>query len=130
MPRHCPRVRRRSPTHHRWTQPPFVTMLPAKMSKKRKAVARKASRRLAARKGPPRGDKRKRLRGGPLRPATAVAKAHTGSGLAPGMQAINTYLAVANVGASIEFLERTFGFSRGVVLPDADGQLRYAEMRH
>ncbi|MBI4265874.1 MAG: VOC family protein [Acidobacteria bacterium] len=52
------------------------------------------------------------------------------SGLAPGMQAINTYLAVANVAASIEFLERTFGFARGVVLADADGQPRYAEMRH
>ena len=43
---------------------------------------------------------------------------------------VNSYLAVANVGASMEFLERTFGFARGVVLPDADGQLRYAEMRH
>ena len=46
------------------------------------------------------------------------------------MQAINTYLAVANVAASVAFLERAFGFSRGVVLPDTDGQLRYAEMRH
>ena len=46
------------------------------------------------------------------------------------MHPINTYLAVANVGASMEFLERAFGFTRGVVLPDADGQLRYAEMRH
>jgi uncharacterized glyoxalase superfamily protein PhnB len=54
----------------------------------------------------------------------------TDSGLAPGMQAINSYLAVANVAASIEFLERAFGFTRGVVLPDTDGQLRYAEMRH
>ncbi len=52
------------------------------------------------------------------------------SGLAPGMQAINTYLAVANVAASMTFFERAFGFTRGVVLPDADGQLRYAEMRH
>jgi uncharacterized glyoxalase superfamily protein PhnB len=52
------------------------------------------------------------------------------SGLAPGMQAINTYLAVANVAASIEFLERAFGFARGVVLTDSDGQPRYAEMRH
>ena len=52
------------------------------------------------------------------------------SGLAPAMQALNAYLAVANVSASIEFLERAFGFVRGVVLPDADGQLRYAEMRH
>ena len=45
------------------------------------------------------------------------------------MQAVNTYLAVANVNASIEFLERVFGFSRGVVLPGANGQPRYAEMR-
>jgi uncharacterized glyoxalase superfamily protein PhnB len=46
------------------------------------------------------------------------------------MQTVNSYLAVANVGASMEFLERAFGFARSVVLPDADGQLRYAEMRH
>jgi uncharacterized glyoxalase superfamily protein PhnB len=46
------------------------------------------------------------------------------------MQPVNTYLAVANVTASMDFLERTFGFGRGVVLPDADGQIRYAEMRH
>jgi uncharacterized glyoxalase superfamily protein PhnB len=46
------------------------------------------------------------------------------------MQAINSYLTVANVAASIEFLERAFGFTRGVVLADTDGQLRYAEMRH
>ena len=52
------------------------------------------------------------------------------SGLAPEMQAVNTYLAVANVSASIEFLEKAFGFSRGVVLAGADGQPRYAEMRH
>ena len=67
--------------------------------------------------------------------ATAAATTSTGaaepsSGLAPGMHAINTYLAVANVNASIEFLERTFGFTRGVVLSDPDGQIRYAEMRH
>ena len=47
-----------------------------------------------------------------------------GSGLAPGMQPINTYLAVANVGASMAFLGRAFGFTRGVVLEDADGQPR------
>jgi len=46
------------------------------------------------------------------------------------MQTVNSYLAVANVGASMEFLERAFGFVRGVALPDTDGQLRYAEMRH
>lgn len=52
------------------------------------------------------------------------------SGLAPGMHPINTYLAVVNVAATMDFLERAFGFTRGVVLPDADGQVRYAEMRH
>ena len=46
------------------------------------------------------------------------------------MQPLNTYLAVANVGASVDFLEKAFGFTRGVVLPEPDGQLRYAEMRH
>lgn len=53
-----------------------------------------------------------------------------GSGLAPGMQSINPYLAVANVAATMQFMERALGFSPGVVLPDGDGQLRYAEMRH
>jgi uncharacterized glyoxalase superfamily protein PhnB len=46
------------------------------------------------------------------------------------MQTVNTYLAVANVSASMDFLERAFAFTRGVVLPDPDGQVRYAEMRH
>jgi uncharacterized glyoxalase superfamily protein PhnB len=46
------------------------------------------------------------------------------------MHAVNSYLAVANVAATIAFLENTFGFTRGVVLPGPDGQLRYAEMRH
>jgi uncharacterized glyoxalase superfamily protein PhnB len=45
------------------------------------------------------------------------------------MQPVNAYLAVANVGASAEFLERVLGFARGVTLENADGQLRYAEMR-
>jgi len=46
------------------------------------------------------------------------------------MQAINAYLAVADVSASMAFLERAFGFTRGVVLTDVSGELRYAEMRH
>jgi uncharacterized glyoxalase superfamily protein PhnB len=46
------------------------------------------------------------------------------------MQSINVYLAVANVGASMAFLEKAFGFSRGVILSEPDGQPRYAEMRH
>jgi PhnB protein len=52
------------------------------------------------------------------------------SGLAPGMHSVNTYLAVENVAASMDFLERAFGFSRGVVLGEAGGPPRYAEMRH
>lgn len=85
------------------------------MARKRKAVTKRTS---AARR-----------RKSPQAPVSGRA-ARTDSGLAPGMQAINSYLAVANVAASVEFLERAFGFTRGVVLPDADGQLRYAEMRH
>ena len=46
------------------------------------------------------------------------------------MQSVNPYLAVANVAATMQFMERALGFARGVVLPDTDGQLRYAEMRH
>jgi PhnB protein len=46
------------------------------------------------------------------------------------MQNVNAYLAVANVAASMEFLEQAFSFARGVTLADPDGQLRYAEMRH
>jgi uncharacterized glyoxalase superfamily protein PhnB len=46
------------------------------------------------------------------------------------MPAVSAYLAVANVAATMEFMERALGFARGVVLPGADGQLRYAEMRH
>lgn len=62
--------------------------------------------------------------------APAPKPARATSGLAPEMQAVNTYLTVANVKASMEFLETAFGFTRGVVLPGADGQPRYAEMRH
>ncbi len=46
------------------------------------------------------------------------------------MQTVNCYLAVANVAATMDFLERAFGFTRGVVLPGSNGQFRYAEMRH
>jgi len=46
------------------------------------------------------------------------------------MHSVNTYLAVENVAASMEFLERAFGFSRGVVLGEPAGPPRYAEMRH
>jgi lactoylglutathione lyase len=46
------------------------------------------------------------------------------------MLPISVYLAVANVGASMAFLENAFGFARGVTLGEPDGQPRYAEMRH
>jgi uncharacterized glyoxalase superfamily protein PhnB len=62
--------------------------------------------------------------------ALKPAPIRAASGLAPQMQAINTYLAVANVNATMEFLQTAFGFSRGVVLSGTDGQPRYAEMRH
>ena len=64
------------------------------------------------------------------RASAPVRSARATSGLAPGMQAINAYLAVADVSASMTFLERAFGFTRGVVLTDVNGELRYAEMRH
>jgi uncharacterized glyoxalase superfamily protein PhnB len=92
---------------------PAVTAKPARQRRAVKTPARRAG---AARRGTP-------------EPAP-VRRGHDGSGLAPGMQAVNTYLAVANVAASMEFLERAFGFSRGVVLGGPDGQVRYAEMRH
>jgi uncharacterized glyoxalase superfamily protein PhnB len=79
------------------------------------------------RTGRPKATLRGRQRAVQAAPVRRVAR-HD-SGLAPGMQAVNAYLAVANVTASMEFLERAFGFSRGVILPDADGQVRYAEMR-
>jgi uncharacterized glyoxalase superfamily protein PhnB len=60
----------------------------------------------------------------------ALRRTDATSGLAPGTQAVSPYLAVANVAATMQFMERAFGFARGVVLPDADGQIRYAEMRH
>jgi uncharacterized glyoxalase superfamily protein PhnB len=79
-----------------------------------------------AKRRPPPPKRRQRT---PKKPQAAPARV-AGSGLAPGMQTINTYLAVANIAASMEFLGRALGFSRGIVLPDPDGQLRYAEMRH
>ncbi|MBI2188684.1 MAG: VOC family protein [Acidobacteria bacterium] len=66
----------------------------------------------------------------PAPAAGARRTAPADSGLAPGMRAINSHLAVANVAASVEFLERAFGFTRGVALADTDGRLRYAEMWH
>jgi uncharacterized glyoxalase superfamily protein PhnB len=65
-----------------------------------------------------------------MQPVPPYPPHHRESGLAPGMQPICSYLAVANVTASMEFLEKAFGFSRGVVLTDAERQTRYAEMRH
>jgi uncharacterized glyoxalase superfamily protein PhnB len=61
--------------------------------------------------------------------ARAATAAPASSGIAPGMQPINTFLAVANVRASMTFLERALGFVPGVVLVDPDGQPRYAEMQ-
>src|SRR5678815_1676835 len=94
---------------------------PTMAARKRPSAARTARRRNA--KARPGRTATARSRTGTMEPEAA-------SGVAPGMQTVNTYLAVANVNASMEFLERAFAFSRGVVLPDHDGQVRYAEMRH
>lgn len=56
-------------------------------------------------------------------------KADAGSGVAPGMQAVSPFLAVANVQASMRFLEQTLAFAPALVLLDGGGQPRYAEMR-
>jgi len=95
-----------------------------KMSAKRNTPAPRRGRQPLPRKPP----SRSRPRG---TPPTVAKPAHSADrGLAPGMHPISGYLAVANVTASMEFLERAFGFSRGVVLADVDGLLRYGEMRH
>jgi uncharacterized glyoxalase superfamily protein PhnB len=92
-------------------------------------MAKKRAKRPAARVRTP---ARRTRSARPARPVAAVPRTtkSAGSGLAPGMQALNAYLAVANIGATIAFLEQALGFTRGVVLADPDGQPRYAEMRH
>lgn len=97
------------------------------MSKRGKKPARRAAR---VRRPVKSARKNTRRRQSPPPAARAVTAGDGSSGLAPGMHPINTYLAVANVGATMDFLEGAFGFARGVTLPDADGQIRYAEMRH
>ena len=87
-------------------------------TKTRPARARRPARRPGRRRAP-----------APV-PARLPKPADASSGLAPGMHPINTYLAVANVGATRDLLGGAVGFTRGGVLPHADGQIRYAEMRH
>jgi len=102
--------------------PPGSTprMSPAKKSKK-KAVRRRVVRRPAVRRqARPRAAEPERTR---------RAKDDAGSGVAPGMQAVSPYLAVANVQASMRFLEQTLGFTPALVLLDSGKQPRYAEMR-
>src|SRR5215510_6933176 len=97
----------------------FARQRMSKLRQSRKSLGKTRAKRTAARR-----------RSSAPTAARPAPPSDASSGLAPGMHPINTYLAVANVAATIEFLERAFGFTRGVVLPDADGQLRYAEMRH
>ena len=92
------------------------------MAKARRKSSRTPARRTAAR--------RTRTSETPVVRRTLAHNLTPGSGLAPGMQPVNAYLAVANVAATMTFLENAFGFTRGVVLPSPDGQVRYAEMRH
>lgn len=84
--------------------------------RKRPAVRRAKTRRRPSKRAP-------------ARPAARPAAPPSSSGMAPGMQAINTFLAVANVRASMTFLERALGFVPGVVLLDPEGHPRYAEMQ-
>jgi uncharacterized glyoxalase superfamily protein PhnB len=91
---------------------------------------RRKSPRRRATKTKTRRTKRSRAVHRTAKPASQSAPPRPAStGLAPGMQAVSAFLAVANVRASMEFLERTLGFSRGVTLPGADKQPHYAEMR-
>jgi len=91
----------------------------------------KATRKTAPRGSRPRASAKARRTSKASRAPKApkVQKAPESSGIAPGMQAVNTYLAVANVRASMAFLEQSIGFTPTLTLPDADGQPRYAEMR-
>lgn len=99
------------------------------MSKKRRVTRRSVKRRGPSRSASRKGSRRIGSKKSKITETTPVRRGGEGSGLAPGMQTISTYLAVANIGATMNFLERAFGFSRGVALPDTDGQLRYGEMR-
>jgi uncharacterized glyoxalase superfamily protein PhnB len=89
----------------------------------------------AARKAKKPRNKKKASRR-PARPRPRPEPARTrrenpdaGSGVAPGMQAVSPYLAVANVQASMRFLEQTLGFVPAIVLLDGGKQPRYAEMQ-
>lgn len=87
---------------------------------------KKTARKAKPRKKPA----RRRARPRPAEPErTRRASVEAGSGVAPGMQAVSPYLAVANVHASMRFLEQTLGFVPAIVLKDPGGQPRYAEMR-
>src|ERR1044072_4987377 len=94
---------------------------------------RKKTKKTAARKRPAAKRARpvdRRSRKPPAAPpAPRPVAPPSSSGIAPGMQAVNTFLAVANVRASMTFLERALGFVPGVVLLDADNHPRYAEMQ-
>jgi uncharacterized glyoxalase superfamily protein PhnB len=101
-----------------------VTFVDENTIVKMRQASGRGARRPARKPRRVRSTRRKATTPAAARPSVAA------SGLAPGMQAVNTYLAVANVTASINFLENAFGFGRGVVLEGVDGKIRYAEMRH
>jgi uncharacterized glyoxalase superfamily protein PhnB len=100
--------------------------MPAKKKTSKAASRKRSVRARAPRRAAPKRPASRRI--APRLAARAVAPSPS-SGIAPGMQAINTYLAVANVRASMTFLERVLGFQPGVVLLDPEGQPRYAEMQ-
>src|SRR5512147_3248552 len=96
------------------------------MPTRKKTTRTSARTRPAARRARP-ARQRSRKRAAARPPARPVPP--PSSGIAPGMQAVNTFLAVANVRASMTFLERALGFVPGVVLLDPEGAPRYAEMQ-
>lgn len=100
-------------------------MTAARKSRKKKPT-RRATRPRAAK---PRTSRARAARPRPEPERTRRGKPDAGSGVAPGMQAVSPYLAVANVKASMRFLEHTLGFTPAIVLLDPGGQPRYAEMR-
>src|SRR5262245_60317182 len=102
----------------------------APSSSSSRTVKVRAARKVRAVKGRGAGRRGRKGEGGSKGTPIGSAPTDARSGLAPGMRAINSYLAVTSVATSMTFLERAFGFTRGVVLPGPDGQLRYAEMRH
>jgi PhnB protein len=98
------------------------------MAKRRK---RAAPRRATPKPTAHTGSARRRARAArAARPAGRPAPPRAVAGAAPGMQAVNPYLAVRDVAAALDHYERAFGFKRRLVVPGADGKPMHAEVTH